>query len=86
MSNNVHFTLLFEIYLRKHTFFKRAGVAQLVQCLTTDRTRGFNTQQRQKDFSLTSVSGPDLMPTQPRIQWIPVVKSGRGVTLTTHPI
>jgi hypothetical protein len=43
-----------------------------------------------KDFPVTSVSRPALGPTQPPVQWIPVIlspgaKRGRGVTLTTHP-
>jgi hypothetical protein len=40
--------------------------------------------------SLAPVSRPALRPTQPPVQWVPGVlspgvKSGRGVTLTTHP-
>jgi hypothetical protein len=31
------------------------------------------------------VSRPALRPTQPPIQWVPGIKRGRGVTLTTHP-
>jgi hypothetical protein len=70
-----------------------AGVAQSVQCLTTDWTTGrsrFDPRQEQKIFPLTSVSRPDLRPTQPPVQWVPGVlspglKRDRGVTLTTHP-
>ena len=29
---------------------------------------------------------PALGPTQPPVQWVPEVKSGRGVTLTLHPL
>jgi hypothetical protein len=41
-------------------------------------------------FPLTSLSRTALGPTQPPVQWVPVVlspglKCGRGVTLTTHP-
>jgi hypothetical protein len=36
-------------------------------------------------FPLASVSRPALRPTQPPVQWVPDVKCGRGVTLTTHP-
>jgi hypothetical protein len=41
-------------------------------------------------FPLASLCRPDLGPTQPPVQWVPVVispgvKRGRGVTLTTHP-
>jgi hypothetical protein len=40
-------------------------------------------------FPLASVSGPALKPTQPPVQWVPMVRSpglkrGRGVTQTTH--
>jgi hypothetical protein len=71
-----------------------AGVAQPVQCLTTDWTTWrsrLNSQQRRKEFPLASVSRPALTPSQPPVQWVPRVlssgvKHGRGVTLTTHPI
>jgi hypothetical protein len=41
-------------------------------------------------FPLASVSRSGLGPTQPPVQWAPgifspVVKRGRGMTLTTHP-
>jgi len=36
-------------------------------------------------FPLASVPRPALGPTQPPVQWVPGVKRGRGVTLTTHP-
>jgi hypothetical protein len=36
------------------------------------------------------LSRPDLRPTQPPVQWVPGlsqgIKSGRGVTLTPHPL
>jgi hypothetical protein len=46
---------------------------------------GFDTRQGQRIFPLASVSRPALGPTQPPVQWVPGVKCGRGVTLTTHP-
>jgi hypothetical protein len=54
------------------------------------REIGFRSRQRQKDFSLVSVSRPALELTQPPVQWVPGILSpglnrGRGVTLTTHP-
>jgi hypothetical protein len=51
---------------------------------TTGRLR-FDPRQRQETFPLTSVSRPTLRPTQPLVQWLPGVKRGRSVTLTTHP-
>jgi hypothetical protein len=35
---------------------------------------------------LTSASRPALGPAQPPVQWVPGVKGGRGVMLTTHPL
>jgi hypothetical protein len=68
-------------------------VAQAVQCLTTGWTIGrsrFDPRQGQRIFLLAPGSRPALGPTQHPIQWVPavlspVVKRGRGVTLTPHP-
>jgi hypothetical protein len=61
------------------------GVAQSVYWLQTGQS-GFGPWQRQKIFSLVSVSRPALKPTQPPIQWVPAVlpglKRSRGVMLT----
>jgi hypothetical protein len=70
-----------------------AGVAQSVQCITTERTTwraGFVPRQRQSIFPLASVSRSALSPTQSPIRWVPGVlspgvKRGRGVRLTTQP-
>jgi hypothetical protein len=61
----------------------------IVYSIVTGRS-GFDPIQRQMSFPLASVPRPALGPTQPPIQWVPVVlppelKRGRGVTLTTHP-
>ena len=32
------------------------------------------------------LSSPALGPTQPPVQWVPEVKSGRGLTLTPYPL
>jgi hypothetical protein len=50
----------------------------------------FDPRQRQRIFPLTSVSRTALWSTQPPVQWVPGVlspgiKSGRDVTLITHP-
>jgi hypothetical protein len=42
-------------------------------------------RQRQRIFLLASVSRLALGPTQSAVQWVPEVKRGQGVTLTTHP-
>jgi hypothetical protein len=47
--------------------------------------RGSIPGRGERNLPLTSVSRPGLGPTQPPIQWVPGVKRGRGVTLTTHP-
>jgi hypothetical protein len=50
-----------------------------------DRAIVVRSRQRQRIFPLTSVSRPALRPNQPPVQWVPGLKRGRGVTLTTHP-
>jgi hypothetical protein len=55
-----------------------------------DRAIGVRSPAGAEDFPLASVSRPALGPTQPPVQWAPVVispgvKRGRGVMLTTHP-
>jgi hypothetical protein len=60
----------------------------LQYCLATDWTTGrtrFDPRQRQKFLTIPSVPSPAMGPTQPFVQWVPGVKGGRGVTLTTHP-
>jgi hypothetical protein len=53
---------------------------------STSWTIGVRSPAGAKDFfPLASVSRPALGPTQPPVQWVPGVKRGRGVTLTTHP-
>jgi hypothetical protein len=63
------------------TFFHHAP---LYQCWTTGRS-GFDPRRGQRIFPLSSVSRPALGPTQPSVQWVPGVKRGRDVTLTTLP-
>jgi hypothetical protein len=51
----------------------KVGVAQSVQCLTTNwttRRSGFDPRQEQRIFLLTSVSKPALRSTQPPVQWV----------------
>jgi hypothetical protein len=50
-----------------------------------DRAIGVRSPAGARDFSLSSVSRPALGPTQPPLQWVPGVKRGQGVMLTTHP-
>jgi hypothetical protein len=45
---------------------------------------GFDPRQRQSIFPVDYVSTLALGPIQPPVQWVPGVKRGRGVTLTTH--
>jgi hypothetical protein len=52
--------------------------------------RGAIPGRGERIFLLASVSRPALGPIQPPVQWVPgvlspLVKRGRGVTLTTHP-
>jgi hypothetical protein len=74
-----------KIIIKRLTLFVWAGVAQSVQCLTTDWTTGVLSPAEVKGFPLVSVSRPALRPTQLPIQWIPRVKRDRIVMLTTNP-
>jgi hypothetical protein len=75
-----------------HLFCEGPRVAQLVKCLATYWTTGrskFDLRQWQEIFPISSASRPALGPTQPPVQWVPVVlcpgvKRGWCVTLTTH--
>jgi hypothetical protein len=63
-------------YLNKRSYVISPGVAQSVQCLTTDWTTGrsgFDPRQGQRIFPLASVSRPALGPTKPPVQWVPGV-------------
>ena len=76
------------LYLRSWSVIAVGRVAQSVQRLATGWTvRGSNLGGG-RDFS--HLSRPALGPTQPPVQWVPGlspgVKSGRGVTLTPHPL
>jgi hypothetical protein len=56
-----------------------------------DRAIELQSPAEAKDFSVATMSRPALGPTQPPVQWVPVVlspgvKRGRGVRLTTYPI
>jgi hypothetical protein len=60
----------------------------LWESLATEWTTGrfrFEPRQRQESFPLTSVSRLALGPTQLPVQWVPGIKRGRVVPLTTHP-
>jgi hypothetical protein len=50
---------------------------RVIEVRSPAETKGF--------FPLASVSRPALGPTERPVQWVPGVKRGRGVTLTTHP-
>jgi hypothetical protein len=55
-----------------------ARVTQAVQCLATNWTTGrsrFDSRQWRKGFSSILLSRPALRPTQPPVQWLPVVLS-----------
>jgi hypothetical protein len=68
--------------------YRVSCVAQLVQCLATGWTTGHGGSipgRGDRIFPLASVSTPARGPTQPPVQWVPGVKSGRGVTLTIQP-
>jgi hypothetical protein len=77
---------------RKHItttlqYRSRGWLSQYTIWLRTGRPgdRGFDPWQRQGILPLASVFRQALGSTQPPVQWVPGVKSGRGVTLTTHP-
>jgi hypothetical protein len=79
----LHFNTVFMVYVSR--------VAQSAQCLATGWPGGrsrFDPRQKQRIFPLASVSRPALRPTQPPVQWMPrvlspVLKRGRGVTLSS---
>jgi hypothetical protein len=75
-------------YLLSTTRFK---VLTDVNPLASAGDRGSIPGRQKRIFTLISVSRTALGPTQPPLHWVPgvlspVVKRGRGVTLTTHPI
>jgi hypothetical protein len=62
-----------------------AGVAQSVLWWPRSGRSGFDPRYKQRIFPLVFASRPAMGPTQPPVQWVPGVKRGRGVMLTTHP-
>jgi hypothetical protein len=66
------------------TVRSRGSSVSIVSDWTTGRSR-FDPGRGEGIFTLTSLSSPALWPTQPPVQWVPGIKRGQGVTLTTHP-
>ena len=70
-------------FLQGHT--TRGGPGSVVGIATGYRLDSLGIESRwEREFP--HLSRPALGATQPSVQWVPGVKSGRGVMLTPHPI
>jgi hypothetical protein len=82
---NVYFIIYKFDHVLRQNVSRGSSVSIMSGYGLEDRAIKVRSPAEVKDFSSSLCVQTGSGPTQPPVQWVPGLKRGRGVTLTTHP-